>query len=190
MSRPFVLGLTGSIGMGKSTVAGMFERRGVPVFDADREVRRLQGQGGALVEPIERAFPGATGPEGVDRAITEVLPTSRRGLGLGLGAVQRLMHELVITAREGGGSIVIARPILPGLKLSLSSLTHSLPSVLSLKLLGCVSGFQPIVSSSPSLSAISGAALAKSSTTGCSNWASPLVASTRYYRPASSASKC
>ncbi len=67
MSRPFVLGLTGSIGMGKSTVAGMFEELGVPVFDADAVVRRLQGPGGALVESIERAFPGTTGPNGVDR---------------------------------------------------------------------------------------------------------------------------
>lgn len=68
MSRPFILGLTGSVGMGKSTVAAMFERLGVPVFDADAVVRRLQGPRGALVEPIEGAFPGSTGPDGVDRA--------------------------------------------------------------------------------------------------------------------------
>lgn len=62
------LGLTGSIGMGKSTVAAMFADAGVPVFDADSEVHRLQAAGGELVEDIERLFPGTTGPDGVDRA--------------------------------------------------------------------------------------------------------------------------
>jgi len=61
------LALTGSIGMGKSTVAEMFGQAGVPVFDADAVVRRLQGRGGALVKRIEGRFPGTTGPDGVDR---------------------------------------------------------------------------------------------------------------------------
>ena len=67
MSGPFILGLTGSIGMGKSAVSQMFEQQGVPVFDADAEVHRLQGPGGALLPAIEAAFPGTTGPGGVDR---------------------------------------------------------------------------------------------------------------------------
>lgn len=62
-----ILGLTGSIGMGKSTVAAMFADEGVPVFDADAEVHRLQGPDGALVPAIEAEFPGTTGPQGVDR---------------------------------------------------------------------------------------------------------------------------
>lgn len=66
---PFILGLTGSIGMGKSTVAAMFADLGVPVFDADAEVRRMQGPGGSLLPAIEAAFPGTTGPDGVDRAM-------------------------------------------------------------------------------------------------------------------------
>jgi dephospho-CoA kinase len=63
-----ILGLTGSIGMGKSTVAAMFEEAGVPVFDADAAVHQLQGPGGALMPAIEAAFPGTTGRGGVDRA--------------------------------------------------------------------------------------------------------------------------
>ena len=67
MTRPVILGLTGSIGMGKSTVAQMFSEAGVPVFDADAEVHKLQGPGGPLLPAIEAAFPGTTGPQGVDR---------------------------------------------------------------------------------------------------------------------------
>jgi len=67
VTRPFILGLTGSIGMGKSAVAAMFEALDVPVFDADAAVHRLQGPGGALLARIEAAFPGTTGASGVDR---------------------------------------------------------------------------------------------------------------------------
>jgi dephospho-CoA kinase len=67
MTKPTIIGLTGSIGMGKSTVAAMFAQAGIPVFDADAEVRAMQGPGGELVPAIEAAFPGSTGPDGVDR---------------------------------------------------------------------------------------------------------------------------
>lgn len=63
------LGLTGSIGMGKSTVAAMFEEEGVPVFDADATVHALQGPSGKLVEAIEAEFPDTTDELGVNRTL-------------------------------------------------------------------------------------------------------------------------
>lgn len=66
-NRPLIIGLTGSIGMGKSTVAAMFGEAGVPVFDADAEVRAMQGPDGELLPAIEAAFPGSTNASGVDR---------------------------------------------------------------------------------------------------------------------------
>lgn len=68
MSGPKILGLTGSIGMGKSTVAKMMRNLGIPVFDADAAVHELQGPVGALLPAIEAAFPGTTSLAGVDRA--------------------------------------------------------------------------------------------------------------------------
>jgi dephospho-CoA kinase len=61
-----IVGLTGSIGMGKSTAAAHLRVRGLPVFDADGEVHRLYA-GGKVVERVERAFPGTTTQDGVDR---------------------------------------------------------------------------------------------------------------------------
>ena len=66
-NAPLIIGLTGSIAMGKSTVAAMFEDENVPVFDADAAVHILQSSGGSLVSDIEAAFPQTTGPMGVDR---------------------------------------------------------------------------------------------------------------------------
>lgn len=97
MSHPTVLGLTGSIGMGKSTVAAMFSALGVPVFDADAEVRRMQGPGGTLLAPIKAAFPGSTGPEGVDRA-----ELGRRVFGDSdsLARLEAIVHPAVRAKRE------------------------------------------------------------------------------------------
>jgi dephospho-CoA kinase len=61
------IGLTGSVGMGKSTTAAMFADEGAPVYDADAEVHRLQGPGGAAVAAIEAAFPGVVKDGAVDR---------------------------------------------------------------------------------------------------------------------------
>ena len=86
------LALTGSIGMGKSTVANMFEKAGVPVFDADAEVRRLQGPGGALVERIEERFPGTTRDGAVDR---DALSDRVLGHPEELAALEALVHPAV-----------------------------------------------------------------------------------------------
>lgn len=65
--RPLIIGLTGSIGMGKSTVAAMFVDEGISMFDADASVHEMQAASGSLVDAIEAAFPGTTGANGVDR---------------------------------------------------------------------------------------------------------------------------
>ena len=64
-----LLGLTGSVGMGKSTTAAMFAEMGAPVWDADAAVHRLYARGGAAVGPVGDAFPGVVRDGGVDRAI-------------------------------------------------------------------------------------------------------------------------
>ena len=66
--RPFLVGLTGSIGMGKTETAKMFARLGVPVYDADAAVHRLYEPGGAAVAEIAREFPETVTEGRVDRA--------------------------------------------------------------------------------------------------------------------------
>lgn len=90
------LGLTGSIGMGKSTVAAMFANAGIPVFDADATVHHLQGPEGELVGAIEAAFPGSTGPRGVDRA---ALGSRVLGDGAAMKRLEAIVHPAVGAAR-------------------------------------------------------------------------------------------
>ncbi|MET0248518.1 MAG: dephospho-CoA kinase [Sphingobium sp.] len=89
-------GLTGSIGMGKSAVATMLRRAGVPVFDADAEVHRLQGPGGALLGPIEARFPGTTSAQGVERAR---LSAAVLGKAAELRALEAIVHPAVAKSR-------------------------------------------------------------------------------------------
>ena len=86
------LALTGSIGMGKSTVAAMFAEAGIPTFDADAVVRRLQGPGGRLVQLIEERFPGTTRDRAVDReALSAVVLGDRDELA----ALEAIVHPAV-----------------------------------------------------------------------------------------------
>ncbi len=97
MSRTIIIGLTGSIGMGKSTVAAMFRKLGVPVFDADAEVRRLQGPGGRALAAIEALFPGTTHPGGLHR---EKLGAAVFGDHAKLRQLEQILHPLVAEAQS------------------------------------------------------------------------------------------
>jgi dephospho-CoA kinase len=86
------LALTGSIGMGKSTVAAMFADAGIPTFDADAVVRELQGPGGRLVPLIEARFPGTTQDGAVDREALSAAVLSDRDE---LAALEAIVHPAV-----------------------------------------------------------------------------------------------
>jgi dephospho-CoA kinase len=86
------LAITGSIGMGKSTVAAMFAEAGIPTFDADATVRMLQGPGGRLVPEIESRFPGTTRDGAVDR---DALSTAVLGDPDELAALEAIVHPAV-----------------------------------------------------------------------------------------------
>ncbi|MBT5266156.1 MAG: dephospho-CoA kinase [Rhodospirillaceae bacterium] len=92
-----VLGLTGSIGMGKSTTASMLRRLGVPVHDADACVHRLFSSGGAAVEPVGAAFPDAVVDGAVDRT---VLSSCVVGKPEALTRLERIVHPLVGRDRD------------------------------------------------------------------------------------------
>jgi dephospho-CoA kinase len=92
---PFVIGLTGSIGMGKSETARLFVEEGVPVFDADAAIHELYA--GEAAGLIERAFPGTTRGGVVDRSALSKKVTGRPAA---LEKLEALMHPLVAKRRE------------------------------------------------------------------------------------------
>jgi dephospho-CoA kinase len=106
--RPIVLGLTGSIGMGKSTVAAMFAADGVPVFDADAAVHQLQGPNGAAVAAIEAEFPDTTTELGVNRTLLREAvmadPTA-------FARLEAILHPAVAEARESFLAANAAAPL-------------------------------------------------------------------------------
>jgi dephospho-CoA kinase len=113
-----VIGLTGGIGMGKSTAAASFRRLHVPVFDADAAVHALQGRGGRAVAPIAAAFPGTVRDGRVDR---EALRRAVLGQPEALRRLERIVHPLVRDAerrflaaarRRGERLVVLDIPLL------------------------------------------------------------------------------
>jgi dephospho-CoA kinase len=107
-----IIGLTGGIGMGKSTAAAAFRRCGVPVFDADAEVHRLQAPGGRALPAIEAAFRGTVKHSRLDRAALRARVLSDRAA---LKRLENILHPLVrhaqrrflARARAAGKSLVV-----------------------------------------------------------------------------------
>ncbi len=108
--RPFRLGLTGSIGMGKSTTAQMFSEEGVPVWDADAAVHRLYAPGGAAALVLGEALPGsldATG--GVDRAALKAMIAANPAV---LDRLNAIVHPLVAADRAAFLAVATADIVL------------------------------------------------------------------------------
>ena len=91
------VGLTGSIGMGKSATAAMFEAEGCPVYDADAEVHKVYGPGGAAVGPLGEAFPGVVKDGSVDRA---ALSARVVGDDAAMNQLNRIVHPLLGAGRR------------------------------------------------------------------------------------------
>jgi dephospho-CoA kinase len=113
-----ILGLTGSIGMGKSTTAAMFREAGVPVYDADAEVHASYAKGGACVEPLEAAFPGVVKDGAVDR---EALRRAVLGDPEAMQRLNSVVHPIIGALRsdfferakaQGADLVVLDIPLL------------------------------------------------------------------------------
>ncbi len=115
MSRPYLLGLTGSIGMGKSTTAAMFAEEGVPVWDADAAVHRLYAKGGAAVPGVAALCPDAIVDGAVDR--TRLKDWIARDPSV-LSQIEAVVHPLVAAdraefiARSDAPLVVLDMPLL------------------------------------------------------------------------------
>lgn len=118
MNRPFILGLTGSIGMGKTTTAQMFRDAGLPVWDADAAVHRLYSAGAEGARAIARLCPRAVGPQGVNRDALKAAIAAEPAL---LPRIEAAIHPLVAADRarfiaraaaEGHDIIVLDVPLL------------------------------------------------------------------------------
>jgi dephospho-CoA kinase len=113
-----VLGLTGGIGMGKSTAAAAFRRARIPVFDADAAVHRLQARGGRAIRAIEAAFPGTVRDGAVDRM---ALRQAVLGKPDALARLEHILHPMVQqeerafvarARRRGNRAVVLDIPLL------------------------------------------------------------------------------
>ena len=106
----FRLGLTGGIGMGKSTASGIFRALGHPVWDADAAVHRLYAPGGAAVAPVAAAFPGVLRDGGIDHAALKAQLAADPG---GFARLEAIVHPLVaadraaFVAAQGDAPIVV-----------------------------------------------------------------------------------
>jgi dephospho-CoA kinase len=116
VKRPFVIGLTGSIAMGKSETARMFAAEGVPVHDADAVIHKLYGKGGGAVEDIANAFPGTLKDGAVDRVALSNLVA---GNAAALKRLEALVHPLVtkdrddfLATHQGAQIVVLDIPLL------------------------------------------------------------------------------